>query len=159
MRVWPLYPSLPGVPDVDPCGWAKQLGHGEGIGVMTDGDRERGPAVTLHLVPEDVWLAQKDESRYLPEGFTSEGFIHCTDGDDFAIEVGNRYYRDDPRPYLVLEIDLERVAAPVVYEDDARRYPHIYGPLERHAVRRVSRIERAADGTFIAIGEPAPEHL
>jgi uncharacterized protein (DUF952 family) len=60
---------------------------------------------------------------------------------------------------LVLEVDLARVAAPVVYDDDERRFPHIYGPLERHAVRRIHRVERAADGTFIAIGEPAPDHL
>jgi uncharacterized protein (DUF952 family) len=140
-------------------------------GLVTDGrDRRetdnmfksldaREPAVTVHLVPEDVWLAQKDQSRYLPDGFSSEGFIHCTHGRDIVIEVGNRYYRDDPRPYLVLEIALEQVAAPVTYEDDERRFPHIHGPLERHAVRRICRIERAADGTFVAIGEPAPEHL
>ena len=115
--------------------------------------------MTFHLVPEDVWLAQKDGSGYLPDGFSEEGFIHCTDGQELVIEVGNRYYQDDPRPYLVLEVDLERVVAPVVCEDDERRYPHIYGPLERHAVRGIFRIERAADGTFIAIGEPAPEHL
>ena len=126
---------------------------------MADSNREPGPAVTLHLVPEDVWLVQKDASRYLPDGFSREGFIHCTHGHDVAIEVGNRYYRDDARPYLVLEIDLERVVAPVVYEDDERRFPHIYGPLERDAVQRVNRIERAADGTFIAIGVPVPEHL
>ena len=126
---------------------------------MDDGNREQGPVTTLHLVPEEVWLAQKHESRYQPDGFASEGFIHCTHGDDSVIEVGNRYYRDDPRPYLVLEVDLERVAAPVRYEDDERRFPHIHGPLERHAVRRVCRMEREADGTFIAIGKPAPEHL
>lgn len=126
---------------------------------MTDSMREEAPAVTLHLVPEDVWVTQKDESRYLPDAFCSDGFIHCTHGHDVVIDVGNRYYRDDVRPYLVLEVDLERVAAPVVYEDAQRRFPHIYGPLERHAVRRVCRMERAADGTFVAIGEPAPEHL
>jgi uncharacterized protein (DUF952 family) len=126
---------------------------------MADCSPKRAPEVTFHLVPEDVWLAQKEESRYHPEGFSSEGFIHCTHGHNFVIEVGNRYYRDDPRRYLVLDVDLERVAAPVVYEDDERRFPHIYGPLEQDAVRRVSRVERAADGTFIAIGEPAPEHL
>src|SRR3712207_1066863 len=130
------------------------------IEVVIERNREEEPpAVTLHLVPEDVWLAQSGDSRYLPEGFSGEGFIHCTHGDDFVIEVGNRYYRDDPRPYLVLELDLERVAAPVIYEDDERRYPHIYGPLERHAVRRIYRVERAADGTFVAIGQPTPEHL
>ena len=130
------------------------------IDVVPESSSEREPAaVTFHLVPEDVWLAQKDESRYLSDGFSSEGFIHCTHGHDVVIEVGNRYYRQDPRPYLVLEVDLEQVAAPVKYEDAERRFPHIYGPLERHAVRRVCRIERAADGTFVAIGQPAPEHL
>jgi uncharacterized protein (DUF952 family) len=145
-----------GLPSLGP---ANEPGHGEEFRFVADNTRERAPAVTLHLVPEDVWLAQKEKSRYQPEGFSGEGFIHCTNGHVSVIEVGNRYYRDDPRPYLVLEVDLERVAAPVVYEDDARRFPHIYGPLERHAVRRVYRVARAADGTFIAVGDPAPEHL
>jgi len=126
---------------------------------MVGRNSEREPAVTLHLVPEDVWLTQKDRPRYLPDGFSSEGFIHCTHGDDAVIEVGNRYYRDDPRPYLVLEVDLEHVVVPVKYEDDERRFPHIYGPLERRAILRVRRIERAEGGTFVAIGQPAPEHL
>jgi uncharacterized protein (DUF952 family) len=147
-------------PADDQCGLAKDGRDRWEIDFMRQSSREREPAAaTLHLVPEEVWLAQKDESRYLPHGFSSEGFIHCTHGDDVVIEVGNRYYRDDPRPYLVLEVDPERVAAPIVYEDDERRFPHIYGPLERQAVRRIRRIERAADGTFISIGQPAPEHL
>jgi uncharacterized protein (DUF952 family) len=127
---------------------------------LTDSDQEQGLAgVTLHLVPEPFWLEQRHAAHYLPEGFSSEGFIHCTDGAVNVVEVGNRYYRDDPRPYLVLEVDLEQVTAPAVYEDHERRYPHVYGPIERHAVRRVRRVERAADGSFVAIGEPAPEHL
>ena len=127
---------------------------------MSDSSREEEPAaVTLHLVPEEVWLAQKDESRYLPDGFSSEGFIHCTHGHDLVIEVGNRYYRDDPRPYLVLEVDLGQVASPVTYEDGERRFPHIHGPLERHVVRRICRMKRAADGRFVAIGESVLEHL
>jgi uncharacterized protein (DUF952 family) len=126
---------------------------------MADSSRERAPAVTLHLVPEEIWLAQNEASHYQPDGFASEGFIHCTHGHDVVIEVGNRYYRDDPRPYLVLEVDLERVAAPVVYEDDERCFPHVYGRLERYAVRSVRRVERAPDGTFVAIDESAIEHL
>src|SRR6185369_1318989 len=112
-------------------GTANEPGKGEEFRFMADGSRKRTPEVTLHLVPEDVWLDQKDESHYQPEGFSSEGFIHGTHGHDFVIEVGNRYYRDDPRPYLVLDVDLERVVAPVMYEDDERRFPHIYGRLER----------------------------
>ena len=114
---------------------------------------EQPAAVTLHLVPEEVWLAQKDGIP-LPAGWVRrEGFIHCTHGHDFVIEVGNRYYRDDPRPYLVLEVDLERVAAPVVYEDDERRFPHIYGQLERHAVRRICR-DRTGGGRDVRRDRP-----
>ena len=115
--------------------------------------------VTFHLTPEPVWLEQRLLHEYRPEGFADEGFVHCTDGAEHVLEVANRYYKEDSRPFLLLEVDLDAVTAPAVYEDDERIYPHVYGPLECHAVRRVIRIERAEDGTFTAIGAPAPEHL
>ena len=115
--------------------------------------------LTFHLTPEPVWVEHRSLNEYRPEGFDDEGFIHGTDGEALVLEVANRYYKDDPRPFLLLEVDLDRVSAPTIYEDDERNYPHIYGPVERDAVRRVCQVERAADGTFIAIGAPAPEHL
>jgi uncharacterized protein (DUF952 family) len=108
---------------------------------------------TLHLTPEPVWRAQAHQATYEPEAFASEGFVHCTDGDELLIEVANRYYRADPRAHLVLDIDLARAQAPAYYEDDARRFPHVFGPIAREAVTRVRRVERAADGTFTAIGD------
>ncbi len=108
--------------------------------------------ITLHLVPEAVWRAHEQQTEYRPDGLEAEGFIHCTDGEELVVEVGNRYYRDDPRPYVVLDVDLTRVSAPAIYEDEAHRYPHIYGPIEQEAIARVRRIERAPDGTFTAIG-------
>lgn len=114
---------------------------------------------TLHLTPESVWLEQRLLNEYRPEGFDAEGFIHCTDGEALVLEVANRYYREDPRPFLLLEVDLKGVSALAIYEDDGSNYPHIYGPMERDAVWGVRRLERAADGAFLAIGAPAPEHL
>ena len=108
---------------------------------------------TLHLTPEAVWQAQLPHATYAPEAFAAEGFVHCTDDHELLVEVANRYYRDDPRVYLVLDIDLARVQAPAFYDDEARQYPHVYGPIARAAVTRVRRIERAADGTFMAIGD------
>ncbi len=107
--------------------------------------------ITLHLTPEPVWRGQIGQGTYLPEAFAREGFIHCSDGEARVLEAGNRYYRDDPRPYLLLDIDLSKVGAPAIYEDEARCFPHIYGPLEREAVVRVRRVERAADGTFLTV--------
>jgi uncharacterized protein (DUF952 family) len=104
--------------------------------------------VTFHLVPAVVWEEQRHGSHYVPESFPTEGFVHCTDGLDHLLVPANAYYRDDPRPYLALEIDLDAVEAPARYDDDARRYPHVYGPVDVAAVRRVLVAERAADGTF-----------
>jgi uncharacterized protein (DUF952 family) len=113
--------------------------------------------ITFHTTPEVVWRAQKGLQQYAPEQFTEEGFVHCTDGEALLLEVANRYYRDDPRPYVVLDVDVRAVCAPAVYEDEARRYPHVYGPIDRAAVRRVRRLERGADGSFIGFGEAIEE--
>ena len=85
--------------------------------------------------------------NYRPEAFASEGFaLH--DGLDHLLVPANAHLRDDPRSYLALEIDLDAVAAPARFDDAARRYPHIYGPVDVAAVRRVLRAARSEDGTF-----------
>jgi len=103
---------------------------------------------TWHLVPAAVWEAQREGPFYRPEAFDAEGFVHCTDGLDHLLVPANTYYRDDPRPYLALEIDLDAVAAPARYEDPAERYPHVHGPIDVVAVRTVLAAERSEDGTF-----------
>ena len=89
---------------------------------------------TYHLAPAEVWVAQAEADAYRPEAFADEGFIHCTDGEANLLAVANRYYQGDKRPYVVLTVDLDRVAAPARYEDPDRVYPHIYGGLKRDAV-------------------------
>ncbi len=54
--------------------------------------------------------------------------------------------------YLLLEIDCGAVTAPIVYEDAARIFPHVYGPLEIGAVRRVLEVNRDDAGRFLSIG-------
>jgi uncharacterized protein (DUF952 family) len=108
--------------------------------------------IALHLAPEVIWRAASTRDEYRPESFAAEGFAHCTHGETVLLEVANRYYRDDPRPYVVLDVDLSLLSAPAIYEDDSHQYPHVYAPIDRHAVRRVRQIQRAPDGTFTAIG-------
>lgn len=119
------------------------------------GQRPEQPAsgLTWHLSPEAHWAAHAGKSSYTPERFAEEGFIHCTDGDERLIEVGNRYYTADPRPFLALQVDLDAAGSPAIYEDPEQVYPHIYGELDTAAVRQVRRILRAGDGTFVGIGE------
>ena len=108
-------------------------------------------ATTFHLALVDEWTAHPERPTYVPSAFAGEGFIHCTDGEAELMTVGNRYYKDDSRSFVALEIDLERVGAPVRYEDPRQVYPHIYGELERRAVVAEHRIERAADGEFVRL--------
>jgi uncharacterized protein (DUF952 family) len=111
-------------------------------------------AIAFHLVPEAWFTGQPDTNAYLPEHFDADGFVHLTHGIVNVLAVGNAFYRDDPRPYVLLTIDLTAVAATVRYDDAARRYPHVYGPLERAAIIAVRHVERDRDGAFLRVVTP-----
>lgn len=102
-----------------------------------------------------MWEAQRGSPTYRPEQFAADGFIHCTNGAAALLVPANAYYRDDPRPYVAVVVDLDRVTASVRYDDDACIYPHIYGPLDAAAVVEVLSASRDADGTFLGF-QPSP---
>jgi uncharacterized protein (DUF952 family) len=106
---------------------------------------------TLHLVPEAVWLAHDPSTPYLPAAYPVDGFVHCTDGDDEMLVVANRSYRDDPRAFLLLTIDLERTGSPWRFDDPGRVYPHVYGPIDPTCVLAVRRFVRDGSGAFTGI--------
>jgi uncharacterized protein (DUF952 family) len=105
-------------------------------------------SLTWHLVPQAEWAAVPAGAPYLPAAFPRDGFIHTTHDAGEVAAAGNRYYRDDPRPYLAIRIDLRRLSSPWRYDGDAR-FPHIYGPLTPEAVIAVVPAPRAADGSFL----------
>ena len=117
---------------------------------MSGGARDAGGGdLTLHLVAAEYFRDCDRAAPYVPEAFGTEGFIHCTDGADELARTGTRYYRDDRRMYVALVIDKRRVRPDVRYEDAARAYPHIYGPLNRDAIVAVVPVLRDADGSFL----------
>lgn len=75
-----------------------------------------------------------------------QGFIHCS----FAHQVqriADLVYRGR-EDVVLLEIDLQRVTSPVQVDaaDDGDSFPHIYGPLNRDAVVRVTPVPARVDG-------------
>ena len=112
---------------------------------------------TYHLVPTETWTAAEHgpTAAYAAPSLATEGFIHCTDGAEALIETANRYYRDDPRPYVVLTIDLDAVGSPWTIEDPAGIFPHVHGPIPGAAIIAVQPAIRAADGTFLRIDDAA----
>ncbi len=106
---------------------------------------------TLHLVPEATWDARDPAAPYLPAAYEEDGFIHCTDGDAEMVVVANRFYRGDPRPFLLLTLDLEQTGSPWRFDEPGSPYPHIYGPVDPSSVMEVRRMVRDEGGTFTGI--------
>ncbi|HYH92812.1 MAG TPA: DUF952 domain-containing protein [Candidatus Saccharimonadales bacterium] len=105
--------------------------------------------LTFHLVPAEVWAAADPQAAYAAPSLADEGFIHCTDGDAELVATADRHYRDDPRTFDVLTLDLERVDPPWRVEDRQGIYPHIFGPIARDAIVAHERMQRGPDGRFL----------
>jgi len=109
--------------------------------------------LTYHEAPEDLF--DPNVPSYVPSDYAKEGFIHTTVPLARIPEIANRHYLEDPRPYLLLTIDLDRLTSPWRYDRAGEDFPHIYGPLNREAVVDIRIMPRAPDGTFLEI-EPFP---
>jgi len=104
---------------------------------------------TFHLIPVVIWNEADEQAPLMRESVAEEGFIHCTDGADALIATANRHYRDDPRDFLALTIDLEAVSSPWRYDQPGTPYPHIYGPIDRAAIVGVTTVRRDPSGAFL----------
>jgi uncharacterized protein (DUF952 family) len=106
---------------------------------------------TFHLVPEAAWSAQDPRRPYAAISLATEGFAHCTDGVEALGATFDRFYATDPRSFLALTLDLERLDVPWRYDDVGSPYPHIYGSIPRSAITVVNHVERDVEGRFSAL--------
>lgn len=94
--------------------------------------------VIFHVATAADWAAAVESGAYTTStvGVTleEEGFIHASRGDQWE-DVRRRYYADVTEPLVLLVIDVARLGAPW-HEDPVGddTFPHVYGPLEPHAV-------------------------
>jgi uncharacterized protein (DUF952 family) len=104
---------------------------------------------TYHLVPVETWASADPGGSYEATSLAVEGFVHCTDGMTEMVATANRHYRDDPRAFVVLTVDLDASGSSWRIEDERGIYPHVFGPIARAAILRVVPAPRAADGKFL----------
>jgi uncharacterized protein (DUF952 family) len=107
------------------------------------------PTLTFHLTPADWWAASAPDVPLSAPWFAKEAFIHCTTGADEMVSTANRHYRSDPRDFVVLTVDLDRLTSPWRADDERRIYPHVFGPIDRAAILEVRPMPRRPDGTFV----------
>ena len=82
----------------------------------------------------DRWKNDAGEG-YRAASLDDEGFVHCSTAEQLSA-TARRYY-EGRNDLVVLEIDSNRLAAPVVFEDTSgsgESFPHVYGPIDTAAV-------------------------
>ncbi|MFC7219392.1 DUF952 domain-containing protein [Streptomyces polyrhachis] len=106
-----------------------------------------------HVVPLDDWL-QAPDRPFAPSSLAAEGFVHCSPDEASALAVADARFREAVGPLMVLLIDEGELTARLAWEagSDGRRYPHVYGRINRAAVTGMLEVERDAQGRARSLG-------
>jgi len=105
--------------------------------------------ILYHITDNQQWSDALDTGVYTPDAFAADGFIHCSTESQVVV-VANRFYADC-KDLLLLIIDAELVAAPIIFENleaGSELFPHIYGPLNIEAVLKVTSFVPNEAGCF-----------
>lgn len=115
-------------------------------------------STVFHLLPLADYRADEHSPITSPT-LDTEGFVHCSPDLDTTRAVADTLYRSTDEPMVVAELDVEALSSPVRWEEPTPepprgvsadvRFPHVYGPLDRSAVRGLSYARRDVDGTFL----------
>jgi uncharacterized protein (DUF952 family) len=115
--------------------------------------------LAYHSLPAELWAAAPVDRPYAPPSLEQEGFIHTTIGEQALARVLTGLYRADPRPFVALMIDLDRVEAHWDVSH-AERFdadvPHIHGPLNRSAILGTIPLPRDGSGAFLPLQPAGP---
>jgi uncharacterized protein (DUF952 family) len=106
-------------------------------------------ASIFHIVAEADWRAACTQGSYRPPSLEQEGFVHFSYRDQVARTANARFAgRTD---LLVVELESERLADPVVDEDlygSDEEFPHVYGAIPTSAAVAEHRLARGPGGEF-----------
>lgn len=106
--------------------------------------------IIYHITTPSQWQTAVQSAEYRADSLQTEGFIHCSFGPQVNRSL-NKYYAGHAS-VLLLHIDTARLTSPVVTEGSGGgdKFPHIYGPINIHAVIVAQEIRADAHGTLKA---------
>ena len=102
-----------------------------------------------HFTERDTFEEAKLTGAYTSRPFARDRFIHCSTRDQ-VLHVAN-FIAPKAGDLVLLEIDTEKVEPRIVYENlegGEKLFPHIYGPLDLHAISKVWTFA-PVDGEFV----------
>jgi uncharacterized protein (DUF952 family) len=105
--------------------------------------------ILFHITTREAFSELKKSHTYEPESIESEGFIHCSSGEQVN-ETANRFFADQTQ-ILLLVIDVSTLLPEVKYELDeeaGQKFPHIYGPLNKDSIIDKIDVMAEEDGRF-----------
>ncbi len=102
----------------------------------------------IHLCPQSEWTAAQQSGEYRDDSLQQNGFIHCSRPDQILM-VANHYYQG-VSDALLLWVDPSRVKSDIRWEGapGGELFPHIYGPIELEAVKKVTQLRADEDGVY-----------
>ena len=116
----------------------------------------------FHIALAAEWEAALETGSYAVSthgrSLAEEGFIHCSHDDQWQ-QVRRDHYADVTAPLVLLVIDTDRLTSPV--REDAvpgseRTFPHVYGPIDIHAVVETRDLSLPGAGGRVSRLSPVP---
>ncbi len=103
----------------------------------------------LHIISDEDLRAARCVGVIAPDSLATEGFVHCSFGEQVLIAANERYRgRSD---LVLVGLDPDRILQKLIVEDSyatGHRFPHVYGPIPVEAIVTVVRFPPNPDGTF-----------
>ncbi|MCD4753837.1 MAG: YcgN family cysteine cluster protein [Anaerolineaceae bacterium] len=102
-----------------------------------------------HIAQLHDWKDAVSDHIYICDSLENEGFIHCSN-EHQILQVANSYFHGR-LDVIILAIKEDELHAPLKYEkavDVDEQFPHIYGPVNMIAIKRVVPFKPQPDGSF-----------
>ncbi|OJX41283.1 MAG: hypothetical protein BGO78_00605 [Chloroflexi bacterium 44-23] len=99
-----------------------------------------------HILTLDEWKKFNQEEIYQPPSLQNEGFIHLSYHQQVPATV-NRFYNQHQK-LVILKIEVNKINSLLRDEISGQDgvFPHLYGGLEKSAIRDVLMVENSAEG-------------
>ena len=99
--------------------------------------------IIFHITHSSDWDKAQTLGSYRAASLETEGFIHCSTAEQLPL-TQERFFKNK-KGFLILHILIARLKAPLRYENlegGEMLFPHLYGPLELHAVSQATAFVR-----------------